>query len=716
MKIRTKSLPIILHAACVATFLAFAGPAVHAQPASLIADTVTFDEESGLLTAAGNVEAVYEGRILRAESIIYDQNAETIRAVGPLTVQSEDGTVLRAEAAELSPDFARGLIESGQLLVAGQLQLAASEIRRTGERFTTLHRTVASSCVVCEENPTPTWSVRARRITVDDVEERIYFEGARFEVLGLPIAYFPSFSIPDPRITRSTGFLLPSYHQSDLYGLGFKIPYYTVLGPSSDATVTPFLTTDGASLLEGEYRRRFTNGEIDLAGVLALSDGNGDNGRGSIDSSGTFRLQQGFVSEFQLKLASDRTFLQEFDYSDEDRLTSFARVQRTETDEFIQLSTIGFQSLREDEDSGSIPFVLPEFKYDRRGSLPGIGGIFGANADILGITRREGRDVLRGGGGAQWHERWILGNGLVTSALLGGDFDTYLTRNDPNDPNGGDIRIVPVVSTEMSWPLIQTRGRATHVIEPIAQVIWSEALGSKDVPNEDSQLPELDETNLFSLNRFPGRDRVETGLRANLGVRFNRYDPRGWTLSATVGRVLRARDDADFPDSSGLTGKLSDYVGAVAVRFDSGLRMNNRTLLDEDLRFRRNEFSLAYEDDRTDLEASYVFFAQEDENPVFGPQPEIGEFGIEAIYRFERNWAMEVLWRYDVAAEENLRAGGGIIYGNECAEFELSVSRRFTSSDNLPPSTSIQFGVRLAGLGDGESRVWPPRACRPGRA
>jgi hypothetical protein len=59
----------------------------------------------------------------------------------------------------------------------------------------------------------------------------------------------------------------------------------------------------------------------------------------------------------------------------------------------------------------------------------------------------------------------------------------------------------------------------------------------------------------------------------------------------------------------------------------------------------------------------------------------------------------------------NIRAGGGITYGNECAEFDLSVSRRFTASDNLPPATSIAFGVQLAGLGEGGDREWPARAC-----
>ncbi|WP_424931076.1 LPS-assembly protein LptD [Amaricoccus macauensis] len=686
---------------------------LQSQPASLIADSVTYDEKTGLLTATGDVEAVYGTRVLHAQTLVYDEKAEEIRATGPISVTDIDGTIFLADAAQLSPDFSAGLIQGGRLLIADQLQLAASEIERTGSRYTALQRTIASSCVICAENPVPTWSIRAKRVTLDEQEERIYFEGARFEVLGAPIAYLPAMSIPDPRISRSSGFLLPSYHQSDLFGSGVKLPYYLTLGPSADITVTPFVTTDGATLFEGEYRREFRNGGIDLGGTLALDDGSGDSGRGAVDASGEFRLPRGFTSEFQLEFASDKSFLQEFDYSDDDRLTSYLQVDRVRSYDYLHLGTVGFQSLREDEDDGSVPFILPEYEYNYRGAMPGaIGGLFGLNANALGITREEGRDVLRAGGGADWQQRWIFGNGLVTNATLAGDFDIYGVGSDPDGDDGGKFRAVPIASTEVSYPLQRNSARATHVIEPIAQLVWSEDLGSSNVPNEDSQLPELDETNLFALNRYPGRDRVETGLRANLGLRYNRYDADGWSLGATMGRVVRATDDNEFPEGSGLAGKWSDYVGAVSVRFQTGFEVTNRALFDGELNFRRNEFALSYEDDRTELETSYTYFAEDSTNEILGPQPEINELGIEASYRFLPNWGLELLWRYDVVTEQNLKAGGALVYGNECAEFELSISRRFTSSVNLDPSTSIQFDVKLAGLGDGESQDWPSRDCR----
>ena len=122
----------------------------------------------------------------------------------------------------------------------------------------------------------------------------------------------------------------------------------------------------------------------------------------------------------------------------------------------------------------------------------------------------------------------------------------YQVWDDPVSPTASRSARLPTASVELRWPLVRTTGRADardRADRPGRSTPTT--LGDQDdIPNEDSQLPEFDETNLFSLNRFPGLDRLETGLRANLGVSYTRYDPAGWSLGLTLGRVLRAEPDA----------------------------------------------------------------------------------------------------------------------------------------------------------------------------
>ena len=104
-----------------------------------------------------------------SEGEAVDEAADEIRAEGPLVLTDPAGGVLLADAAALTPDLEDGLITSARLLIAGRMQLAAVEMRRSGGRYDTLYRTVASSCTICAENPTPTWALRATRITRDGI-------------------------------------------------------------------------------------------------------------------------------------------------------------------------------------------------------------------------------------------------------------------------------------------------------------------------------------------------------------------------------------------------------------------------------------------------------------------------------------------------------------------------------------------------------------------
>ena len=701
----------------LALALALPAPAQDGEPlpASLVADSVSYDRETRRLVASGNVEVLYRGRVLRAGRITYDEAAGEIRAEGPLTLTDPDGGVLLADAASLTPDLTEGLVSSARLLIAGKLQLAAAEARRSGERYATLDKVVASTCTICAGDPTPTWAIRAARVTRDAEERRLYFEDARVELFGLPVGYLPRLSIPEPGVERASGVLVPGFSQSsDIYGFGFKLPYYRVLGPSADATVTPFVTTSGGVLLEGEYRRRFAAGGFDLWGVVTLDSSlDGHPGRGAIFADGSFRLGQGFVTDFDLEAASDDSFLQQYDYSDADRLTSFVRISRTRANEYVELGAVGFQSLRDDEDTATVPFAFPVLNWRRLTNAPLIGGRVGIDAQSLGILRDDGTNMVRAGGGIDWRRDWPLPHGVLAETTARAVLDLYQIWNDPVQPDGFEARGMPTVAAKLRWPLVRSTARADHVIEPVVQAIYSDYLGETDVPNEDSQLPEFDETNLFSLNRFPGQDRLETGLRGNLGVSYTRYAPAGWSVGAILGRVIRAEAQPFYPDGGGIPDGWSDFVGALYIDFGTGLAAVDRASFSPDLDFRRNEFALSWDTARAGLIATYVYLAEVEGDPYLGPEPATSELSLDARYRVHPNWEVRGLWRYDLETGSNLRAGAGLSYGNECAEFDLSILRRYTSSDNVPPSTSIGFSLQLAGIGEDGERDWPPRVCTP---
>ena len=219
---------------------------------------------------------------------------------------------------------------------------------------------------------------------------------------------------------------------------------------------------------------------------------------------------------------------------------------------------------------------------------------------------------------------------------------------------------MPAAAVELRWP---SSGRpAAPATSSSRSARWCgrrRSTTSTNIPNEDSRLPEFDETNLFSLNRFPGLDRTETGLRANLGISYTRYDPAGWSLGLTLGRVVRDTEIDEFAEGTGLSGRWSDCIAAASLELPWGLGLVNRALFDDDLDFRRNEFALVYDGELGALRAAYTYLSEDNSNPILGPQPETNEFALDARVRVHRNWELRGLWRYDVATNSNLRAGAG---------------------------------------------------------
>ena len=104
--------------------------------------------------------------------------------------------------------------------------MAAARAERTSGNFTVFHNGVYTACEPCKDDPKkpPLWQVKAARIIHDQGEKMIYFEDAQIEFFGMPLAYLPYFSAPDPTVKRKTGLLMPIITSSSIYGVGARSP------------------------------------------------------------------------------------------------------------------------------------------------------------------------------------------------------------------------------------------------------------------------------------------------------------------------------------------------------------------------------------------------------------------------------------------------------------------------------------------------------------
>ncbi len=674
--------------------------------ATLVADQVRVEDRSRLI-ATGNIEVFYDGTRLSAAQITYDEPTDQLTIIGPIFVQTDDGQILTADRARLDPQLENGLLRGARLVLNQQLQMAANRIDRVDGRFSQLSRVVVSSCNVCADQPA-LWDIRAERVVHDEDEQQLYFDNATFRVRGVPILWLPTARLPDPTLTRATGFLIPRIRTSDLLGTGIKTPYFITLGDHRDLTLTPYLSPRTRSL-EALYRQAFLNGDLEIRGAIS-EDQLQDEGRTYVFAEGAFDIGWDTTLSFNLRSASDRAYLAEYGYADVDRLQSDLTVERITDERFFRAQLSYFETLRDDENNRALPPIVGDLRFERFAPLGDGRLTFGGSLDTVIRTTPQngdaGRDVGRAGTFARWSQDLTFGQGFKGDVTAAVRSDFYRINSDARFEETA-VRTVPTLGATLSWPLIKRSNRATHLVTPMVSVAWSDIYGDTP-PNEDSTRAELDQANLFALNRFPGDDRVETGLRAALGLTYARNSDTGSFTTLTFGRVVREEANPDFSASSGLDGTASDWLIAGQITSPGGVYFDGRVLVSDALETTRGAGRLGWRTERINLTAAYIWQAAD---PSEARPDAVSEWTFDTSVKLNDAYTITADARYDVANDSPARAGFGVNYRNECVTVDFSVDRRFTSSDTVEPSTDYGLSVSLTGFSAGRSAAGPVAGC-----
>ncbi|KGJ05123.1 organic solvent tolerance protein [Paracoccus halophilus] len=681
------------------------------SPATLLADYLSLDADNRL-TASGGVVIWYRGKRLVASRVIYDRETGSAVIEGPihLTEPARAGTrqetIVIADSAQLEPNLQDGILQGARLVLAREMQMAARQMTRSEEgNVTRLDNVVASSCQICAENPIPLWEIRARTITHDARTRQLTFDRPQIRAFGTPLFSLPWLTAPDPTVDRMTGFLQPQFRTTSSLGFGIKLPYFITLGDHADITVTPYISASQTRTLELRYRQAFSNGAMEWNGAISRDDIKNNDTRGYLFGAARFELPRGYMLGFQLQTASNRAYLLDYDITDADRLWSGVTLDRIRRDRMMTARIGNYESLRDDEPDEMTPSVVADALWRRRWTPGRLGGIADLEWSLHAHRRSSdedvlGRDMARGSVQLDWRRSAILPGGVMGAAQARLNADIYRIRQD-SVYDDWVARADPAIAAELRWPLARHRGGVTHIVEPIAQVIWSpERDYDDDVPNEDSNLVEFDEGNLFSLSRFPGWDARESGLRANLGLGWTRIDPAGWSIGLTAGRVLRSGSDSAFEGSGPLSGNTSDWLLATHYSGANGLAIANRALFDDGFSISRNELRLGWYQPGLQVSAGYLWLDSDPREERFAS---VSELTTSGGWQLAEGWWATTETRYDFTADRAQKAELGLEYRNECITVEMSLERRFTSTDEVNAETRFDLGIRLGGFGQQKS-------------
>lgn len=675
---------------------------VHAQdaqvaPALLVADRVFITTERKLI-AEGHVEALQGDIRLRASRITFDRATGLLTIEGPIRIDQGDTTTVLADFAEMDKGLQNGILKGARLVLDQQLQLAGLQMTRVGGRYTQLYKTAVTSCRICDNGRPPLWQIRARKVIHDQQERQLYFEGAQFRVLQVPIFYLPAMRLPDPTLKRATGFLIPSVRTTTQLGTGLKMPYFIRLGEHKDLTVSPYVSARTRTL-NLRYRQAFRKGGIEFEGAYTRDDLFPGKDRGYVFGTGHFSLPSDFELTFDLKVVSDDAYLVDYGLPDLDRLKSEIALRRIKRDTLFQIGIVHYKSLRDSEADPLIPSPIGDAYFQQRYFPAAIGGEVRLALNLHGHSRSSnldvlGRDITSATADIDWRRSWTSARGLRADWQIGLSVDTFDITDDSNYPPQV-TRVTPRMGLTLRLPMTRTMASgATHFLEPVMQLGWSDVNGD-NVPNDQSGFVEFDQGNLLSLSRFPAHDRREDGVSFVYGLNWARYAPSGWQASATIGQIFRQTTDPEFTASSGLSGTSSDILLAGQLKLEKGLALTARGLLNDSFGLSKAELRGDWDYRRVDLSGSYIWLRADAAEQR--PDP-VSEIWFDGSYEVNPQWTASANVRYDISEGRASTAGVGLFYRNECVTVSISANRRYTSSASVEPSTDFGFTISLSGF------------------
>jgi len=709
------------------------------EPMLLQADEMIYENNNSRISAKGNVEIYYGNYTLLADRVVYNRNTNTLMAEGNVRMKDPDGAVITANQLTLTDDFRDGFVDALKLVTKDDTHIVAQSASREAGNVTVFRKGWFTPCKLCEDKPNkpPTWRIRAAKITHKRDQAVINFKNATFDFFGVPVIWVPYFQTADPTVKRKSGFLMPSYSHSNELGNTIQVPYYFALSDHYDFTFAPMWTENAGTLLLGNWRQRTVNGgySVELAGVWNKSDTflspigtlqnvtDGDF-RGSIKTRGKFALNPYYALGWDVLAESDDTFRRFYNLDSRLKTDRVSQVYLEGLHDRNYLGTHFYstQSLLFQDEPFSEATVYPIVDYDYIVKNPIIGGELSFNSNSMLFSNKDGTDSDRMIVEANWRRQMIDGIGQVFTPFgrLRGDVyqvnapssidlsgSENLVTSYPKD--GTTWRGNAVGGLEYRYPFIATTGAVTHTLEPIGQIIARPgSVGDQqDIPNEDALSLVFDDTILFDIDKFSGYDRIETGTRANVGVRYTAQLPTGAYARLVAGQSYQLAGQNQFNtafyQTSGLASSNSDYIGGIYLQATRGLAFTAQS------RFNHNTFDM----ERTDLgssmsygpvQASLNYAKIPADTPTAASSTIVSNQDQEEVLAdgalaLTTDWWLLGNLRYDLQADQTIQEGLGLRYQDDCFRLDVVYQRSFIRDQDIAPDERFLLTFALKYLG-----------------
>ena len=690
------------------------------------ADQVTYDSDADVVTATGAVRMNREGNYLAADEVVWNRKTGQVYARGSVVLLTPQGDKLIGDNVQLTDTLRDGTVDNLLVVLEGGARLAAARGTRTGD-ITVLENAIYSPCPVTTASgcpKRPSWAITAAKVIDDPAQNRVRFIGGRFQLFGITLPLLPVFNVARGN-EGATGWLVPDLSVSTKKGFEIAAPYHWQIASNRDLTITPHVYTGVLPAIEGKYRQLDKWGAFQLGGFLTYGTiesidpdvtSTRKGLRGYFEANGKAQLNPLWSITSSIRIASDKTVTRRYDITNDDRLRSVVNAERISPNSYISIAGWAFEGLRADDEQREIPIALPAIDARFR-EEDVLGGTLQLQGNSLSILRIEGQDTQRAFASAEWDLRRITPWGQEVTLTAYARGDVYHTDEAESTvvpiysgTNGWHTRAIGALAADVKWPFIGPLFGGVQRLVPHVQLVLTPPTANIDIPNEDARSIDLEDSNLFALNRFPGYDRWEDASRITYGFDWS-LDRPNLSIETTIGQSYRLVDRPGiFPQGTGLTDRLSDIVGRTNIRYGRFLDLTHRFRIDKDnFAVRRNEIDLTIGTTQTYAQVGYLKLNR-NVDPTIEDLRDVEEVRFAARVLFNRYWSVfgaSVIDLTDRTEDplsladgwEPVRQRLGIQYEDECLQLGVSWKRDYERIGTFRAGNTFAIHLALKGIG-----------------
>ena len=243
----------------------------------------------------------------------------------------------------------------------------------------TFEKSIFTSCNYRDNDKCPPWSIQSSKLFHDSLKKTIYYDNAVIKVYDIPIFYLPKLSHPDPTVKRRSGFLVPSFSDSNNLGFGISVPYFFDVNDDKNFTFTNRIFATENPLYLGEYHQAFRNSNfyIDAGiseGFKKTSSTKKAGGKSHFFSKFTkkFNFNKNSIGNLDISIqnVSDDNYLKLYkiesslaDYN-KDNLESYINYTYESDDLFLGFNSTIYETLKS-EYNDKYEYIFPEITLDK---------------------------------------------------------------------------------------------------------------------------------------------------------------------------------------------------------------------------------------------------------------------------------------------------------------------------------------------------------------